>query len=733
MISRFVMLAVAFATASASWGRVIPLDPDSQEPTHDQITRALKTPTTGPTTRESLRAEADAKLAAIEREVARLRTLGDRGAARADALERKLRDLRDRRDGKIVMDDRPELHVVNVQTFDRRSDTSLTPKQRRRQFKVTAGPIVVEVQPTGRPIVLAICSPGPTKWDLRIAKDANVKRVLVGGYDIQQITGVPEGIPVEIHTYEGTPRSENYFFRFGAPFSDPSEDGAVRLKKLTDLDIATLQIDKWYRGQPIVVGPGNVEWALQRLLLDLRPVYLEAAAYEIAQQRAAVRDVRFKAVRAPIPPKAPEAVPVPGGPARNAAMIRVQAMRAVSEARPALAEFTPAGPIDGTDAPLPQRANHVAIDPNDSTVYAIDEHEVYRVDPRTGQGTQLKLDNPDLPRISWMNGITFDTKRRRVLVSALNMLYAFDPATQKWSGVVNLENLRAMSFTYAAAEDCFYAVLTGMGAPGGGGPATLLMRYTADGDPTALIELTRPIPIEMFRPDGVPQLIAVGSQLVLLSNPSRFEVMRFRGGDAPALPRQKLFVIDPKTGEVTFQTTVVPQGGDAKLTDEELADAWFGLVGGEPEAMEAAAKRLASGGDAAVALIRSRLIGESNVDPQVVAEHLTDLDHEDFTRRDGASRELRRLGPAVEPILRDALAKQPSAEAKSRIESILSELQPASPRDRNPTRQSIAIAVLGRIGTPAAIDYLGEFAAGPADSLRTKDARAALREFARED
>ena len=84
-------------------------------------------------------------------------------------------------------------------------------------------------------------------------------------------------------------------------------------------------------------------------------------------------------------------------------------------------------------------------------------------------------------------------------------------------------------------------------------------------------------------------------------------------------------------------------------------------------------------------------------------------------------------------MLRQALDAKPSAEAKSRLEAILAEFQPDPSGQRKPDRETSAIAILGRIGTPAAIDYLGDLAATSPDSTRAADARRALQEFARED
>src|SRR5688500_18365704 len=157
----------------------------------------------------------------------------------------------------------------------------MPPAQRRRQFKAARTPVTVEVQPIGRPIVLVVCSYGPTQWDVRIANDANVKRVIVGGYETQQVTGAPENVPVEVHTYEGPRRSAHHFYTMG-PGTEGHDAAMAKLRALTSMEVVTFEVNRHYAGGAIVVGPGSDEWAAQRLQLDLRPVYHEAVAYSLA-------------------------------------------------------------------------------------------------------------------------------------------------------------------------------------------------------------------------------------------------------------------------------------------------------------------------------------------------------------------------------------------------------------------------------------------------------------------
>jgi hypothetical protein len=58
-------------------------------------------------------------------------------------------------------------------------------------------------------------------------------------------------------------------------------------------------------------------------------------------------------------------------------------------------------------------------------------------------------------------------------------------------------------------------------------------------------------------------------------------------------------------------------------------------------------------------------------DAKQLARWIADLDSDDFTTRDRASKELQKLGPAAAPALRKALAAKPTAETLNRIEHLL--------------------------------------------------------------
>jgi hypothetical protein len=98
-------------------------------------------------------------------------------------------------------------------------------------------------------------------------------------------------------------------------------------------------------------------------------------------------------------------------------------------------------------------------------------------------------------------------------------------------------------------------------------------------------------------------------------------------------------------------------------------------------------------------LFLSRHLMPMTADRSQIEELLTDLDSNEFTRREAASRNLARIRDRVAPRLRQALQDKPSLELRKRIEVILAEPK-ESPVET--VRTLRAIDVLERANTPEA-------------------------------
>jgi hypothetical protein len=90
-----------------------------------------------------------------------------------------------------------------------------------------------------------------------------------------------------------------------------------------------------------------------------------------------------------------------------------------------------------------------------------------------------------------------------------------------------------------------------------------------------------------------------------------------------------------------------------------------------------------------------------------------------------ATRELARLGPVVEPDLRQALGGDLSPERRYRVERLLG-LWTLPVRSPDRLRELRAVAVLEYAATRQARQLLRELAAGEPGSWLTREAKAAL-------
>jgi WD40 repeat protein len=154
---------------------------------------------------------------------------------------------------------------------------------------------------------------------------------------------------------------------------------------------------------------------------------------------------------------------------------------------------------------------------------------------------------------------------------------------------------------------------------------------------------------------------------------------------------------------------------------EQIRQWWADLASDSPLRAYSASHELAARPDQAVALLRERLRPAAPLAEAEVKAWIADLDNEDFTRREKATRRLAQHAPEVEPALRRALAQGRSAETRKRIEGLL---EAAAALDGDELRQVRAVHVLRRIHTDTARELL--------DQLRRGDRRARLTQEALE-
>jgi RNA polymerase sigma factor (sigma-70 family) len=172
-------------------------------------------------------------------------------------------------------------------------------------------------------------------------------------------------------------------------------------------------------------------------------------------------------------------------------------------------------------------------------------------------------------------------------------------------------------------------------------------------------------------------------------------------------------------------------GPKGQPTEQERAAYWAVLAGSDAAAAYRAVRALASTPEQTLPLLKEHLAPVAPVEEKRVLPLLADLDGDQFEVRQRASADLEKLGPAVVPMLRKALAEgNRTAEVRRRLEEALERLDDArlSPAELRGVR---AIEVLERIGSAEARQLLERLAGGVAGAPRTEDARAACRRLER--
>jgi hypothetical protein len=161
------------------------------------------------------------------------------------------------------------------------------------------------------------------------------------------------------------------------------------------------------------------------------------------------------------------------------------------------------------------------------------------------------------------------------------------------------------------------------------------------------------------------------------------------------------------------------------LTAVDCEALWTDLAAGDAARAYGAVWQLVNDPSRSIPLLRNRLKPVAPLPPAQVQALLMDLDSDQFKMRQGAERQLRKLGERVELALRDALQAKPSLEKRQRIEAILADRDPASPLSAETLRGLRAVQVLERIGSLEARRILDGLAKGIASARLTIAAREA--------
>src|SRR5579871_1908960 len=110
--------------------------------------------------------------------------------------------------------------------------------------------------------------------------------------------------------------------------------------------------------------------------------------------------------------------------------------------------------------------------------------------------------------------------------------------------------------------------------------------------------------------------------------------------------------------------------------------------------------------------------------PEQVRPLLTNLDSDDFSKREAAATQLRDLGDRAAGLLNDTLKASPSLETRRRVEGLLKALE--GPASGETLRTLRAMTVLERIATVEAQQVLKSLSQGMSESRVTREAKASL-------
>jgi WD40 repeat protein len=174
---------------------------------------------------------------------------------------------------------------------------------------------------------------------------------------------------------------------------------------------------------------------------------------------------------------------------------------------------------------------------------------------------------------------------------------------------------------------------------------------------------------------------------------------------------------------------VPPRKGKLGRKDQDVL--WASLASTRAASAYRAMGTLIAVPEEGAIMLGQRLRPASPVDAKRVRRLLAQLDDDDFTVRESASRQLKQLGAAIEPALQRALAAKPSPEVASRLKSLVKSLRRRTGLAPDALRQLRGVQILEQIGSAEARRVLKGLAAGPAEAALTQDAKAALKRLGR--
>jgi hypothetical protein len=171
--------------------------------------------------------------------------------------------------------------------------------------------------------------------------------------------------------------------------------------------------------------------------------------------------------------------------------------------------------------------------------------------------------------------------------------------------------------------------------------------------------------------------------------------------------------------------------GTGKPGEKDLASWWADLAGDDAAQAYTAIWQLATRPEASVPFLREWLKPVPEAQQKEIAQHIKDLESEEFKVWQRALEQIEALGPDAIPALRQALERHLLPEVRNRATSLLDSLM-AKPLAGEPLRTHRALAALEYAGTPDARRLLESLAKGAPEARLTQEAKASLERLSKQ-
>jgi phage terminase Nu1 subunit (DNA packaging protein) len=165
------------------------------------------------------------------------------------------------------------------------------------------------------------------------------------------------------------------------------------------------------------------------------------------------------------------------------------------------------------------------------------------------------------------------------------------------------------------------------------------------------------------------------------------------------------------------------------LASAELERLWEALSDPDPAHAFVALETLSATPGQSIPFLKGRFLPLAAVDTKQVVRWIAQLDDDCFHMREIASNELRLLGESAWPALKDALAKQSSAETRRRLKELLNAPTPTPER----LRLLRTLRVLESIGTSDARQLVEVFVQGNPHDPLTQQAKNTLERMRKQE